>query len=140
MNLQPTTYNRQLQTQKILAVFPPRLQLSVVSSWLLVVGSWSLPILASAQTQTIEIFTATDENLNFTTLADKLAEIANAIIPFLIGVAFVAIIWGILKYVRSAGDTEKVAEGRKVIIYGIIALFLMLSFWGFVMMIKNSLF
>ena|SRR3989338_3394796 len=98
------------------------------------------PLLAFAEPQTIEIFTATDENLNFTTLADKLAEIANAIIPFLIGVAFVAIIWGILKYVRSAGDTEKVAEGRKVIIYGIIALFLMLSFWGFVMMIKNSLF
>ena len=77
---------------------------------------------------------------NFTDLAGKLGEVANLIIPFLIGIAFVSILWGIAKYVRSAGDTENVAEGRRVVIWGIIALFLMLTFWGFVTVVKQSLF
>ena len=88
----------------------------------------------------ISIFNNPRPGLNFTTLAGKLGVIANSIIPFLIGVAFVAILWGIAKYVRSAGDTEKVAEGRSVVIWGTIALFLMLTFWGFVTVLKNSLF
>lgn len=88
----------------------------------------------------ISVFKPTSTTLNFTTLAQKLGDIANSVIPFLIAVAFFAIIWGIFRYVRSAGDSEKVAEGRRVVIWGVVALFLMLSFWGFVMMIKTSLF
>ena len=65
--------------------------------------------------------------------------ISNSFIPFLIGVAFVVIVWGIFKYVMHAGDSEKVAEGRRSVVYGILALFLMLSFCGFVMIIARSL-
>ena len=78
--------------------------------------------------------------ITLTTVANKFGTITNSVIPFLIGLAVVVLVWGIFKYVTSAGDSEKLAEGRKVVIYGIIVLFLMLSFWGFVMLIKNSLF
>ena len=94
------------------------------------------PIIASAQ---IRIYDTPNTNLNFTTFANKLSGIANVAIPFLIGVALVVIIWGIFRYVTHAGDSEKVAEGRKTVIYGILALFMMLSFWGFVMIITRSL-
>ena len=97
------------------------------------------PLSASAQT-TIKVFNTPDPNLNFTELTNRLSTVANDIIVFLVGVALVVIIWGTFKYVRSAGDAEKIAEGRKVVVYGIIALFLMLSFWGFVMIIRKSLF
>lgn len=97
-----------------------------------------LPSVVSATT--IKIFNNPDPTLNFTKLTDKFSSIGNDIITFLIGVALVAIIWGAFKYVRAAGDAEKIAEGRKVAVYGIIALFLMLSFWGFVMIIRTSLF
>lgn len=97
-----------------------------------------LPSVVSAST--IKIFNNPDPKLNFTELTNRLSVVGNDIIIFLIGVALVAIIWGAFKYVRAAGDAEKIAEGRKVAVYGIIALFLMLSFWGFVMIIKKSLF
>lgn len=131
INPQPTTHNRQQERK-----FPV---LWCFGRWSLVVGGWWPPLLASANT-TITVFNTPNPNLNFTSLVNKLSDIANAIIPFLIGAALVLIIWGIFNYVRNAGDSEKVAEGRRVIIYGIIALFLMLSFWGFVILIKNSLF
>ncbi len=83
---------------------------------------------------------AAGNTLNFTTLAQKLGDIANLVIPFLISIAFFAILFGIAKYIRSAGNEEKVAEGRRVVIWGVVALFVMLSFWGFVLLIKKSLF
>lgn len=101
-----------------------------------------LPLSASAQQQPppITIFNTPASGLNFTTLSGKLSDIANTIIPFLVGVAFVVVMWGVFKYVRSAGDAEKLSEGRKVALWGVVAIFMMLSFWGFVMIIKNSLF
>ncbi len=99
----------------------------------------SFPLLASAQAPTITVFTETSTDLNFTTLVNKLSGIANVIIPFLIGIAFVIIVWSIFTYITHAGDAEKVAKARMSILYGILALFMMLSFWGFVMIIHTSL-
>jgi len=79
-------------------------------------------------------------SINFTTFANKISDVANAVIPFLIGLAIVFVIFGIFKYISSAGDTEKVAAGRTAIIWGVVAIFLMLAFWGLVIAIHNSIF
>ncbi|PIQ68527.1 MAG: hypothetical protein COV91_03675 [Candidatus Taylorbacteria bacterium CG11_big_fil_rev_8_21_14_0_20_46_11] len=85
-------------------------------------------------------FRNVNPGLNFTIVSNKIADITNSIIPFMIGLAVAYMVWGIFKYVMSAGDTEKVEEGKKVMIYGIGAIFLMLSFWGLVLVIKTSIF
>ncbi|MDO8619851.1 MAG: hypothetical protein Q7R64_00685 [bacterium] len=102
----------------------------------------SFPLFAFAgDPSTLTVFKpSANAGLNLTTLANKFSGLANVVIPFLIGVAFVVIVWGIFKYITHAGDSEQVAKGRMAILYGIIALFLMLSFWGFVTMIHTSLF
>ena len=105
------------------------------SSYLLLV-----PVAVLATDPNLTVFTNTNPNLNITTLANKFSGIANVIIPFLIGVAFVVIVWGIFKYILHAGDSEQVAKGRMYIVYGVVALFLMLSFWGFVTIIHTSSF
>ena len=98
-----------------------------------------LPFFALAD-NTIRIFDTPSSDLSFTSFANKISDVANVLIPFLIGLAFIVIIWGLFNYIRHAGDAEKVAKGREVVVYGIVGLFMMLSFWGFVMIIKNSLF
>ena len=65
------------------------------------------PLLSFAQP--IRVFTTPNQGLNFLSFAQKLSDIANTIIPFLIGVAFVFVILGIFKYVRQAGGR---GEGR----------------------------
>ncbi len=100
----------------------------------------AFPLAASAANPQITVFTTPNSTLNFSTIANKFSDIANIIIPFLIGIAFVAVIWGIFKYIRSAGDSEEVAKGRMFIVYGLVGLFMMLSFWGFVIIIKNAFF
>jgi len=101
----------------------------------------SADLLAQTEIQNIKIHEPSKGmTLNFTTVANKISDVANSIIPFLIGVAIAFVIFGIFKYISAAGDTEKVAAGRTAIIWGVIAVFLMLAFWGLVIAIHNSIF
>lgn len=64
--------------------------------------------------------------------------ILNLIIPFIIGLAVFVIIWGIFLYVTKAAEEEKRSEARLYIVWGIVAVFCMLSLWGFVNILVNS--
>jgi hypothetical protein len=64
--------------------------------------------------------------------------ILNLIIPFIIGLAVVAILWGIFLYVTKAAEEEKRAEARLYIVWGVVAVFSMLSLWGFVNILVNT--
>lgn len=79
-------------------------------------------------------------SVTLTTTVSKVITEINRVIPFLIGVAFVLVLVGIFKYVAASGDNEKIAEGRRVIIWGVLILFVMLSFWGLVTVVCTSLF
>ena len=64
--------------------------------------------------------------------------ILNLIIPFIIGLAVFVILWGIFLYVTKAAEEEKRAEARLYIVWGIVAVFSMLSLWGFVNILVNT--
>jgi len=83
------------------------------------VGSFALPMVAMAA--------VTDVNGLFNLVRNVL----NAVIPIIISLAIVVFIWGVFKYVAS-GDSEKKEEGRNLMIWGIIAIFVMVSVWGLV--------
>ena len=58
--------------------------------------------------------------------------IINAAIPFLVAVAVLAILYGLAVYSFSAGDEGKQADGRRIMVTGVIILFVMVAIWGFV--------
>lgn len=62
----------------------------------------------------------------------------NTIMPLLIAIAAVWFIWGVITYVIS-GDEDKKKTARGHIIQGLIGLFIILSFWGIVALINNTL-
>ena len=85
------------------------------------------PLFAFAQVAT------TDVSDILTTIGGVL----NAVIPLIIGLAFVVFLWGIYKYVSAASGEGK--EGaRETIIYGVIGLFVMLAAWGLVNVLLNT--
>ncbi len=59
----------------------------------------------------------------------RLVEIAT---PVVIGLAMLFFLYGLMKFVLSAGDEEKKKEGQQIMIWGIVALFVMVSVWGLV--------
>ncbi len=53
------------------------------------------------------------------------------IIPVIAGLALLAFFWGLAKFIaRVGGDEKAVAEGKNLMIWGLIGLFLMVSVWG----------
>jgi len=63
--------------------------------------------------------------------------ILNALIPVLIGLAVLLFIWGVLRYyISDSSNTKK--EAVKIIGYGIVSIFVMVSLWGLVFVIANS--
>lgn len=64
----------------------------------------------------------------------------NLLVPLggiLFTAAFVTFCWGIVKYIYSLGEKEKV-ESRMLMFWGIIALFVMVSAWGLVRAVQTT--
>ena len=56
--------------------------------------------------------------------------ILNPIIGFMFAVAVVMFIYGIVEYIWGADNEEKIAVGKKHMIYGIIGIFIMIGVYG----------
>ena len=69
----------------------------------------------------------------------KLLAVVNTAAPVLVGLAVLFFFWGLGQYILASGDETKKAEGRNIMIYGILALFVMVSVWGLVKLVQNTL-
>jgi len=64
----------------------------------------------------------------------------SGLLPTLVLVGLVTFFTGVLKFVRAGDNAETRQAGRQVMIYGIIILFVMVSYWGFVGYLSRSFF
>ena len=65
-------------------------------------------------------------------------DILNNLIILFFALAVVFFLYGILKYIASGGEEEGREKSKQVMLYGIIGLFVMVSFWGFVNILINT--
>ena len=61
-----------------------------------------------------------------------------SVIPFLFSLAVVAFIWGIIQYFLNPDNEEKRKKGKSYMIWGLIALFVMVSVWGLVGVLSKT--
>ena len=59
-------------------------------------------------------------------------------VPYLVVIALGAFLQGLIKYVGHGDNEEKKSEGRKMMVYGILGFFFMVSFWAMVKLFVNS--
>jgi len=67
----------------------------------------------------------------------RLGQFLNAVVPFLIALAVVYFVWGVVTYVISS-DEEAKKTGRDRIIFGIIGLAVIVGLWGLVNLLANT--
>jgi uncharacterized membrane protein YjfL (UPF0719 family) len=84
------------------------------------------PAIASAQFGTVR---------RWVTAIGDIVEIA---IPITAAIALLAFFWGLIKFIRSVSETGK-SEGKSFMIWGLIALFVMMTVWGLVNFIRQQL-
>jgi hypothetical protein len=75
---------------------------------------------------------------NFGDLACIIIALALDFIPYLVVIAVGAWMMGLIGYVGNGDNEEKRAEGRKMMIYGIVGFFFMVSIWGVLSIFTKS--
>ncbi|OHA89873.1 MAG: hypothetical protein A2832_01910 [Candidatus Zambryskibacteria bacterium RIFCSPHIGHO2_01_FULL_44_22b] len=80
-----------------------------------------VPALASAQSLT-----------NLTTLLNSIKNLVDTALPIVVGLGLLAFFWGLVKFVFAAGDEEARKGAKSMMIYSVVALFIMVSIWGLI--------
>ena len=60
----------------------------------------------------------------------------NALIGLFITLAIVVFFWGLIKYLWDMGEDK--SEGLQIMMYGVIAIFVMVSIWGIIRLLQNT--
>ena len=89
-------------------------------------AAFVFPVVAFAQVQAGGIMN----------LLDQLQLIISRAIPVLIGLAVLAFSWGIVVYLFTMNKDK----GKEIMIWGIIAIFVMTSVWGLVGILRGTIF
>lgn len=95
----------------------------LLATSVLTASALALPALAQAQT-----------------LLDTLAlfnTFLNAAIGLMITLAIVVFFWGLIKYLWGSGSEGK-SEGLQVMLWGVIAIFVMVSIWGIIRLLQST--
>jgi len=77
---------------------------------------------------------------NLQGLIGLLTDLLNMVIPLLIALAFVAFLWGLANFILKSDDEKERANGRRLMLWGLIALFVMVSAWAIVGILENTFF
>lgn len=71
-------------------------------------------------------------------VAKIIGEVINPLIRLLVAAGFMVFLWGVVTYViGSRGDEKKLDQGKRVMFWGIIGLFIMFAAWGIVKILCN---
>ena len=73
-------------------------------------------------------------------MVNQLVGLINVIIPLLASLALLAFFWGLVKYIYATSDTKGHEDGKELIIWGLVAMFVLFSVWGIINLFKQGLF
>lgn len=76
---------------------------------------------------------------NINRLMRSIGDLVDLALPIVVGIALLAFFWGLVKYIFAQGNEESKADAKKIMIWGLVALFVMVSVWGLVRFIGNAL-
>ncbi|HDQ16760.1 MAG TPA: hypothetical protein ENN31_01395 [Candidatus Vogelbacteria bacterium] len=71
-------------------------------------------------------------------VVDTIGNLISALIPIMLALAVVVFFWGLAMYLLKAGDEEGQKGARNLMIYGVIAIFVMVSLWGLVGILAST--
>ena len=70
-------------------------------------------------------------------LVASIGTVVNLLIPIAIAVALVVFFWGLIKYIWGSGKGHD--QGKRVMIAGLVSLFVMVSVWGIIRLAQGAL-
>jgi len=69
---------------------------------------------------------------------DTVARLIGFATPIVVALALLYFFWGLATYILNASDEEKKKDGKNIMIWGILALFIMVSVWGIINVVRDT--
>lgn len=77
---------------------------------------------------------------SFQELLVAIGSLIKMLIPLAIAIALLVFFWGVSKTIRGQGNEKAIEEGKRVMIWGLVALFVMVSIWGIIEFLQGDIF
>ncbi|MDO8521140.1 MAG: hypothetical protein Q7S52_03425 [bacterium] len=75
----------------------------------------------------------------FQNLVTSIGQIVDMLVPILITLAVVMFFWGLVKYIANASDETAKEAGKSLMIWGLIAIFIMVALWAILGFVSTQL-
>jgi len=75
---------------------------------------------------------------NFKCIIDYVLNLVYTLIPILSILAFLFFFWGLSKFILSSGNAADVEKGRNYMLWGILALFILLTFRAIISLVAGD--
>jgi len=75
---------------------------------------------------------------NIETLLRSIGRLVDIALPIVVALALLGFFWGLVKFIFAQGNEEAKADAKKIMLWGIIALFVMVSIWGLILFLGNA--
>ena len=72
-------------------------------------------------------------------LIESFGSLVNLLIPLVAALALLYFFWGLAKFILNSGNEETHEEGKEIMKWGIVSLFVITSIWGIVTFIRDDL-
>ena len=76
---------------------------------------------------------------NIETFVSSIGRVVGLALPIVVAIALLAFFWGLVKFIFAQGNEESKADAKKIMLWGLIALFVMVAVWGLVRFIGDAL-
>lgn len=76
--------------------------------------------------------------MDFEGFVREIIDLINLAIPVLIGIALVLFFAGVVRFLYRSGDHHTKTEDREILVWGLVAIFVLVSVWGIVNFLKES--
>jgi len=76
---------------------------------------------------------------NVRRLIESVRDIIDILIPLVAALALLYFFWGLAKFILNAGNEDAQKEGKNIMIWGIVALFVIVSVWGLVRFVGSAI-
>jgi len=76
---------------------------------------------------------------NIEVLIQSIGRVVGIALPIVVALGLITFFWGLVKFIFAQGNEEAKADAKRIMLWGLIALFVMVSVWGLVEFIGNAL-
>lgn len=71
--------------------------------------------------------------------SDELVSVLKIVLNISIMIAFIAFFWGLAKFILASGNEKAITDGKQFMLYGIFALFALVSMQGILIFLSSQL-